>query len=56
MRNYTIGMAIDNPKADTAHFLKQEVMTPIHGLGKWKAIRIYMEKGTQFCPGKAPFD
>lgn len=56
MRNYTFGMAIDNPKADTVHFLNQEVMTPIHGLGKWEAIRIYMEKGTQFCPGKAPFE
>ncbi|APC14775.1 hypothetical protein BLL42_03175 [Pseudomonas frederiksbergensis] len=56
MSNYTFGMAIDNPKADTVHFLTQEVMTPIHGLGKWEAIRAYMEKGPQFCPGKAPYE
>ncbi|WP_366394749.1 DUF6708 domain-containing protein [Pseudomonas chlororaphis] len=56
MSNYTFGMAIDNPKADTVHFLTQEVMTPIHGLGKWEAIRVYMEKGPQFCPGKAPYE
>jgi hypothetical protein len=56
MSNYTFGMAIDNPKADTVHFLTQEVMTPIHGLGKWEAIRVYMEKGPQFCPDKAPYE
>jgi len=49
-------MAIDDPKADTVHFLTQGVMTPIHGLGKWEAIRIYMEKGPQFCPQKAPYE
>jgi hypothetical protein len=54
--SYTFGMAIDNPNADTVHFLVQEVMTPIHGLGKWEAIRAYMEKGPEFCPGKAPYE
>lgn len=54
--SYTFGMAIDNPKADTVHFLTQEVMTPVHGLGKWEAIRVYMEKGPEFCPGKAPYE
>ncbi len=53
---YTFGMAIDNPEADTVHFLRQEVMTPTHGLGKWEAIRVYMEKGPEFCPGKAPYE
>ncbi|EJM77821.1 hypothetical protein PMI33_05837 [Pseudomonas sp. GM67] len=31
-------------------------MTPTHGLGKWEAIRVYMEKGPEFCPGKAPYE
>ena len=53
---YTFGMAVDNPKADTVHFLTQEIMTPVHGLGKWEAIRVYMEKGPHYCPGKAPYE
>ncbi len=51
--SYTFGMAIDDPKNDQVHFLRQVVMTPIHGLAKWEAIRVYMEKGPDFCPGKA---
>nr|WP_122314046.1 DUF6708 domain-containing protein [Pseudomonas cichorii] len=50
---YTFGMAIDDPKNDKVHFLNQGIMTPIHGLAKWEAIRLYMEKGPEFCPGKA---
>nr|WP_122314044.1 DUF6708 domain-containing protein [Pseudomonas cichorii] len=51
--SYTFGMAIDDPKNDKVHFLNQVVMTPIHGLAKWEAIRVYMEKGPEFSPGKA---
>ncbi|WP_408980580.1 DUF6708 domain-containing protein [Pseudomonas sp. B21-015] len=53
MSTYTFGMAFDDPKADTVHFVNQGVMTPTHGLGKWEAIRVYMEKGPQYCPSKA---
>ncbi|MHC8336665.1 hypothetical protein [Pseudomonas sp. HLT2-19-2] len=53
---YTFGMAFDDSKADVVHFVRQAVMTPAHGLGKWEAIRVYMEKGPEFCPGKAPYE
>ncbi|WP_414910826.1 DUF6708 domain-containing protein [Pseudomonas sp. IT-P44] len=53
---YTFGMAFDDPKSDKVHFVNQGVATAIHGLGKWEAIRIYMEKGPEFCPGKAPYE
>ncbi|WP_346657327.1 hypothetical protein [Pseudomonas sp. dw_612] len=53
---YTFGMAFDNPKADTVHMVTQGVPTPIHGLGKWEAIRLYMEKGPLYCPGKASYE
>ncbi|WP_256681166.1 DUF6708 domain-containing protein [Pseudomonas sp. IC_126] len=53
---YTLGMALDNPKTDKTHFLNQGVLTPAHGLSKWEAIRVYMEKGPAFCPGKAPYE
>ncbi len=56
MRTYTLGMALDNPKTDKTHFLNQGVLTPAHGLSKWEAIRVYMEKGSAFCPGKAPYE
>ena len=56
MSGYTFGMAIDNPKTDKTHFLNQGVLTPVHGLSKWEAIRTYMEKGPAFCPGKAPYE
>jgi len=54
--SYTLGIAIDDPKSDKVHFLTQEIMTPVHGLGKWEAIRLYMEKGPEFCPGKASYE
>ncbi|WP_318670026.1 DUF6708 domain-containing protein [Pseudomonas capsici] len=53
MSTYTFGMAIDDPVGDKVHFLRQGVPTPLHGLAKWEAIRVYMEKGPAFCPGKA---
>ncbi|MGQ3852892.1 DUF6708 domain-containing protein [Pseudomonas capsici] len=53
MSTYTFGMAIDDPVGDKVHFLRQGVPTPLHGLAKWEAIRVYMEKGPDFCPGKA---
>ncbi|MBX8592943.1 hypothetical protein K5D56_26575, partial [Pseudomonas cichorii] len=53
MSTYTFGMAIDDPVGDKVHFLRQGVPTPLHGLAKWEAIRTYMEKGPDFCPGKA---
>ncbi|WP_226299069.1 DUF6708 domain-containing protein [Pseudomonas sp. MM213] len=53
---YTFGMAFDDSRADVVHFVRQGVMTPTHGLGKWEAIRVYMEKGPEFCPGKAPYE
>ena len=53
---YTFGMAFDDPSADLVHFVNQGLMTPAHGLGKWEAIRVYMEKGPQFCPGIAPYE
>ena len=53
---YTFGMAFDDPKSDTVHFVNQGVATPIHGLGEWEAIRVYMEKGPLYCPGKAPYE
>ncbi|MEN1835134.1 DUF6708 domain-containing protein [Pseudomonas lijiangensis] len=53
MSSYTFGMAIDDPKNDKVHFLRQVVMTPTHGLAKWEGIRLYMEKGPDLCPGKA---
>ena len=56
MSTYTLGMALDNPKTDKTHFLNQGVLTPAHGLSKWEAIRVYMEKGPAFCPGKAPYE
>lgn len=56
MSTYTFGMAFDDPKADKVHFVNRGVATPIHGLGTWEAIRIYMEKGPQYCPGKAPYE
>jgi hypothetical protein len=56
MSTYTFGMAFDELKADTVHFINQGVMTPTHGLGKWEAIRVYMEKGPQYCPNKAPYE
>ena len=56
MSTYTLGMALDNPKTDKTHFLNQGVLTPAHGLSKWEAIRVYMEKGPTFCPGKAPYE
>jgi hypothetical protein len=56
MSTYTFGMAFDDPKTDSVHFVNQGVMTPVHGLGKWEAIRVYMEKGPQHCPGKAPYE
>ena len=56
MSNYTLGMALDNPKTDKTHFLNQGVLTPAHGLSKWEAIRMYMEKGPAFCPSKAPYE
>jgi hypothetical protein len=56
MNSYTFGMAIDDPKADKVHFLTHGVMTPFHGMSKWEAIRIYMEKGPEFCPGVAPYE
>nr|WP_253440491.1 DUF6708 domain-containing protein [Pseudomonas migulae] len=56
MSTYTFGMAFDDPKADKVHFVNQAVATPIHGLGTWEAIRVYMEKGPQYCPGKVPYE
>lgn len=56
MTTYTLGMALDNPKTDKTHFLNQGVLTPAHGMSKWEAIRVYMEKGPAFCPGKAPYE
>jgi hypothetical protein len=56
MSTYTLGMALHNPKTDKTHFLNQGVLTPAHGLSKWEAIRVYMEKGPAFCPGKAPYE
>lgn len=56
MSIYTFGMAFEDPKTDTVHFVNQEVMTPVHGLGKWEALRAYMEKGPEFCPAKAPYE
>ncbi|WP_318652985.1 hypothetical protein [Pseudomonas sp. PDM02] len=53
---YTFGMAFDDPKSDKVHFVNQGVATPLHGLGKWEAIRVYMEKGPEFCPGQAPYE
>ncbi|WP_322973080.1 DUF6708 domain-containing protein [Pseudomonas lijiangensis] len=53
MSTYTFGMAIDDPVGDKVHFLRQGVPTPLHGLAKWEAIRTYMEKGPDFCPGQA---
>ncbi|WP_371918383.1 DUF6708 domain-containing protein [Pseudomonas sp. Choline-02u-1] len=53
---YTFGMAFDDPKTDTVHLVNQEVMTPVHGLCKWEALRAYMEKGPEFCPAKAPYE
>ncbi len=56
MSTYTLGMALDNSKTDKTHFLNQGVLTPAHGLSKWEAIRVFMEKGPAFCPGKAPYE
>ncbi|MCC6075596.1 DUF6708 domain-containing protein [Pseudomonas sp. GCM10022188] len=56
MSTYTFGMAIDNPKTDMTHFLTHGVFTPAHGISKWEAIRTYMEKGPEHCPGKAPYE
>jgi hypothetical protein len=53
MSTYTFGMAIDDPKNDKVHFLTQGIPTPLHGLAKWEAIRVYMDKGPEFCPAKA---
>ena len=56
MSTYTFGMAFDDPETDTVHLVNQGILTPVHGLGKWEAIRAYMEKGPQHCPGKAPHE
>ncbi|WP_392887373.1 DUF6708 domain-containing protein [Pseudomonas migulae] len=53
---YTLGMSFDDPKFDKVHFVNQSVATPIHGLSEWEAIRVYMEKGPQYCPGVAPYE
>ncbi|WP_308125043.1 DUF6708 domain-containing protein [Pseudomonas cichorii] len=52
LSTHTLGMAIDDPKNDKVHFVNQMIMAPIHGMTKWEAIRVYMEKGPEFCPEK----
>jgi len=56
MSTYTFGMAVDNPVTDRVHFLTHGVLTPAHALGKWEAIRSFMEKGPEHCPGVAPHE
>lgn len=56
MSTYTFGLAVDNPVTDRVHFLTHGVLTPAHALGKWEAIRCFMEKGPEHCPGVAPYE
>ncbi|WP_371227521.1 DUF6708 domain-containing protein [Pseudomonas sp. QE6] len=56
MSTYTFGLAVDNPVTDRVHFLTHGVLTPAHALGKWEAIRSFMEKGSEHCPGVAPYE
>ncbi|MCJ8170469.1 DUF6708 domain-containing protein [Atopomonas sediminilitoris] len=56
MSTYTFGIAFPEAATGLTHVFNQGVMTPIHGLSKWEAIRVYMEKGPEFCPGTAPYE
>lgn len=56
MSAYTFGIAFPEAATGLTHVFNQGVMTPIHGLSKWEAIRVYMEKGPEFCPGTATYE
>ncbi|WP_225609962.1 hypothetical protein [Pseudomonas sp. PDM02] len=56
VKTFTLGIAIEDKANGLAYYINDTVPSPFHGLGQWEAMRSYMEKGPEFCPGKAPYE
>lgn len=53
MTTYTFGMAIENKANDQYWFIRRPVINVLSAQAEWEAIRDFMEKGPEACPGKA---